>query len=88
MTSTFSWQNSVSLCPASFCTPWPNLPVTPIISLLSISAFQSPMRKGHFFFFDVSSRNSCRNITLPTKVCIFKAMIFSSSHVQMDNKKG
>ena len=26
--------------------------------------------------------------TLPTKVCIFKAMIFSSSHVQMDNKKG
>ena len=23
------WQNSVSLCPASFCTPRPNLPVTP-----------------------------------------------------------
>ena len=23
------WQNSVSLCPASFCTPGPNLPVTP-----------------------------------------------------------
>ena len=29
MTSAFSWQNSVSLCPASFCTPRPNLPVTP-----------------------------------------------------------
>ena len=28
MTSAFSWQNSVSLCPASFCTPRPNLPVT------------------------------------------------------------
>ena len=31
----FSWQNSVSLCPASFCTPSPNLPVTPDISWLS-----------------------------------------------------
>ena len=32
MTSAFSWQNSVSLCPASFCTPRPNLPVIPGIS--------------------------------------------------------
>ena len=32
MTSAFSWQNSVSLCPASFCTPRPNLLVTPGIS--------------------------------------------------------
>ena len=30
--SVFSWQNSVSLCPASFCTPRQNLPVTPSIS--------------------------------------------------------
>ena len=28
----FSWQNSVSLFPASFCTPRANLPVTPSIS--------------------------------------------------------
>ena len=28
----FSWQNSVSLFPASFCTPRPNLPNTPGIS--------------------------------------------------------
>ena len=28
----FHWQNAVSLCPASFCTPRPNLPVTPGIS--------------------------------------------------------
>ena len=28
MTSAFSWQNSISLCPASFRTPRPNLPVT------------------------------------------------------------
>ena len=31
MTNAFSWQNSVSLCLASFCTPRPNLPVTPSI---------------------------------------------------------
>ena len=36
MTSAFSWQNSISLCLASFCTPRPNLPVTPGISWLSI----------------------------------------------------
>ena len=29
---TLSWQNSISLCPASFGTPRPNLPVTPGIS--------------------------------------------------------
>ena len=28
MTSAFPWQNSLSLCPASFCIPRPNLPVT------------------------------------------------------------
>ena len=27
MTSVFSWQNSVRLCPASFCTPRPTLPI-------------------------------------------------------------
>jgi len=32
MMNAFSWQNSVSLCPASFCTPRPNFPVTPGIS--------------------------------------------------------
>ena len=37
----FSWQNSVSLCPASFCTPRPNLPVIPDISWLPTIAFHS-----------------------------------------------
>ena len=36
MTSAFSWQNSISLCPASFCIPRPNLPVTPGVSWLPI----------------------------------------------------
>ena len=32
MNCVFSWQNSVSFCPASFYIPRPNLPVTPGIS--------------------------------------------------------
>ena len=60
MTSAFSWQNSVSLCPASFCTPRPNLPVTPGISLLPTFAFQSPVMKRTSFL-GVSSRGSYRS---------------------------
>ena len=41
MTSAFSWQHSISLCPASFYTPKPNLPFTPGISWLPTFAFQS-----------------------------------------------
>ena len=37
MTSAFSWQNSISLCPASFCIPRPNLPVTPGVSTITKS---------------------------------------------------
>ena len=58
--SAFSWQNSVSLCPASFCTPRPNLPATPGISWLPTFAFQSPMMKRTSFW-GVSSRRSCRS---------------------------
>ena len=35
----------ISLCPASFCTPRPNLPVTPGVSRLPTFAFQSPIMK-------------------------------------------
>ena len=41
----FSWQNSISLCPVSFCIPRPNLPVTPGVSWLPTFAFQSPIMK-------------------------------------------
>ena len=44
MTSVFSWQNSISLCPASFRTPRPNLPVTPGVSWLPTFAFQTEVR--------------------------------------------
>ena len=49
MTSVFSWQNSVSLCPASFCTPRPSLPVTPGISWLPTFASRSSMMKRTSF---------------------------------------
>ena len=60
MTSVFSWQNSISLCPASFRTPRPNLPVTLGVSLLPTFAFQFPMMKRTSFL-GVSSRRSCRS---------------------------
>ena len=60
MTSVFSWQNSISLCFASFCIPRPNLPVTPGVSLLPTFAFQSPIMKRTSFW-GVSSKRSCRS---------------------------
>ena len=42
---------TASLHPASFCTPRPNLPVTPDISQLPTFAFWSPMMKRTSFFF-------------------------------------
>ena len=49
MISEFSWKNSVSLCPASFCTPKPNLSVTPSNTGLPTFAFQSPVMKRTSF---------------------------------------
>ena len=60
MTSAFSWQSSVGLCPASFCTPRLNLPITPGISCLSTFAFQSLIMQRTSFL-GVSSRRSCRS---------------------------
>ena len=55
MTSAFSWQNSISLFPASFRTPRPNLPVTPGVSWLPTFAFHSPIMKRTSFW-GVSSK--------------------------------
>ena len=41
MTSVFSWQNSINLCPVSFHIPRPNLPVTP-----GVSCLENPMDGG------------------------------------------
>ena len=50
MASAFSWQNSISLCPASFRIPRPNLPVTLGVSWLSTFTFQSPIMKRKYAF--------------------------------------
>ena len=60
MTSVFFLQNSISLCSASFCTPRPNLPVTPGVSWLPTFPFQSPMMKRTPFW-GVSSKRSYQN---------------------------
>ena len=57
MTS-FSWQNFVSLCPASFCTPRPNLPVTPGISWLPNFLLLSPWWKGYSWHYCCSVAQS------------------------------
>ena len=49
MTSVFFWHNSISLCPASFCTPRPNLPVIPRVSWLLTFAFPYPIMKRTSF---------------------------------------
>ena len=63
MTSVFSWQKSVSLSPASFCSPRPNLPVTSGISWLPTFAFQSLMMERTSLFC-VSSKGLHRTIEL------------------------
>ena len=45
MMSAFSWQNSVSLCPASFCTPRPNLPIYSRCLLTSYFCMPVPIIK-------------------------------------------
>ena len=60
MTSEFSWQDSVSLCP-SFFSSRSNLSVTSGISWLPTFACQSPIMKKTSFFFGISSRRSCRD---------------------------
>ena len=43
MTSVLPWQNSIGLCPTSFHTPRPNLPLSPGVPWLPTFAFPSPV---------------------------------------------
>ena len=63
MTSVFSWQNSISLCLASFRTPRPSFSVTPDVSWLPTFSFQSPIMKRTSFF-GVSSGRPCVHRTI------------------------
>ena len=60
MTSAFSWQKSISLCPDSFPTPRPNLPVYPRCSLTSYFCIPVPYNEKDIFL-RVSSKRSCRS---------------------------
>ena len=87
MTSAFSWQNSISLCPASFCIPRPNLPVTAGVSRLPTFAFQSPIIKRTSLL-GVSYKRSCsvigdalgkcRFVVDNTPVCLVEMLGFGS----------
>ena len=60
MTSVFSWQNSISYCPASFCTLKSNLPVTQT-ALDFLLLHSSPLKlKGHLLG-GVLTRRSCKS---------------------------
>ena len=58
MTSAFSSQNSARFCPASFCTPRPNLPVTPgylLTSYFGIPVLYDEKKKPfNFSFFSIT----------------------------------
>ena len=62
MTSAFCWQNSVSICSGSFCTPKAKLACFSRYLLASYFCIPVPYDEKDifFFFFGVSSRRSCR----------------------------
>ena len=49
MTSAFSWQNSINLCPASFHIPKPDRPVIPVF-LDFLLFIQVPYNEKDIFF--------------------------------------
>ena len=75
MTSVFSWQNSISLCPASFYTPRPNLPVLQVFLdflLLhsSLNIAQREKREGSTSMLHPCLSAECRSLpsVLPSKL--------------------
>ena len=70
MTSAFSWQNSVSLCPASLFTPRPNLPVTPGISWLPLNL--------ELFLKKCKSLSFASFLEIETAKCVYQGVQFSS----------
>ena len=50
MTSAFSWQNTISLCPDSFRIPRPYLPVTPGVFLTSYFCIPVPYNEKDIFW--------------------------------------
>ena len=75
MTSVFSWQNSVSLCPASFCTQGQTFLDSRYL-LISYFCISVPYGENDIFF-GISSRRSCRSSqncsTLPSLALVVRA---------------
>ena len=59
MNSVFFWQNSISLCPASFCAPRPNLPAIFIVHF----QFSSVQSLSHVWLF-VTPWTAARQVSL------------------------
>ena len=69
MTRAFSWQNSISLCPASFHIPRPNLPFTPVWPHHTWIIIKSPFKnscvpmKLHTGTWEMSTAGHCFQAT-------------------------
>ena len=82
MTSAFSWQNSISLFPASFHTPRPNLPVTPAVSSLSFAhTVRDHLRPGFLFFIFFGLSFLICGFFPIAKVTLVSSMLRSFSHI-------
>ena len=77
MTSVFSRQTCVSFCPASFCTPRPNLPVTPDIFWLPILHSNTPWWKGHLYIWFCLFFFSFLVLILENPVGVYRTVNFS-----------
>ena len=84
MTSAFSWQNSNSLCPASFRIPRPNLPVTPGVSFQFADSQNVNIHSCHLLFdhFQLALIHG-PNVPGSYAILLFTALDFTSitSHI-------
>ena len=81
MTSAFAWQNSISLCPASFCTARPDLHVTPGISWLPTFANQSILK-------EINPEYSREGLMLKLKLQYFGHLMWRADSLEKDPAAG
>jgi len=79
-----SLDNSVSLCPASFCTPRPNFPITPDISWLLLLHSSPLWWKERLFFFSFFGVNSRRSYGSSLELFNFSFFSISGWGVDLD----
>ena len=81
MTSVFSWQNSISLCPASFCTPWTNLPLTFVNKCLSSQGYG--FSSGHVCMWELDYKESW----VPKNKCFWTVVLEKTLESPLDCKE-